>query len=387
MKNKKNVLIFLNSFWNNGKGMSGGDQMFIQVFKRIRDSFDKVYIYTNTDGETVVNNGGLLNVKLKISNKMFDKYNIFINYVFRTVKAFSCLKIKDINIIYSTSDFFPDVVPAYLYRVFNKNTKWFQCVFHVYPDWRNRPGSKIKSFIAGYLQKISFILIKKADCIVNINKQVGDYLIENGFDKSKIIVNTPGIDVEYFEHLTLKDNVEKYDATFLARLNPSKGINDLIDIWALVVGRNKNAKLAIIGGGSEEIKNMLKQKIINTDLVDNIKIIGFLEDNDAFSLIKNSKVFIFPSHEEGFGIAIAEAMACNVPVVSWDLPVYNEIFESNLVQIKENDVKCFAEKVVGLLEDNAERTRISGIAKIFVKKYDWSSISERHLEIINKFDS
>lgn len=387
MENKKNVLVFINSFWNNGKGMSGGDQMFIQVFKRIRAEFDKIFVYTNIDGKVVIEDGGLLGVELCLSNKLFDRFNIFINYICRTLKAISSLKLENIDIVYSTSDFFPDVVPAYLYKMFNKKSKWFQCVFHIYPDWRKRPGNKFRNYVAGYLQKISLLLIKKADCIVNINTQVKEYLIRHGFEKDKIVINTPGIDVGYFEKLSSGKVVEKYDAVFLARLNPSKGVNDLIDIWNLVVKKNKIARLAIVGGGSDEIKNKLRQRIIEYNLSSNINILGFLEDKEAFTLIKNSKVFIFPSHEEGFGIAIAEAMACNAAVVAWDLPVYKEIFEDNIILVEENNHGKFAERVVELLDNENTRTEISKRANVFVCKYDWREISKKHLEIISRFSS
>jgi len=384
MEDKKNILIFLNSFWNNGKGMSGGDQMLIQIFNRIRNNFNNFYIYTNTDGEKVIKEGNIKDVNFKISNELFDKLNLLINYIFRTFKAFSCLKLKNINIIYSASDFFPDVLPAFLYKTFHKKTKWFQCIFHIYPDWRKRPGNKIRNFIAQYLQKFSFIFTRKADYIININTQVRDYLISSGFDKNKIIINTPGIDYNYFKNLEVKKNENKYDATFLARLNPSKGIFDLIDIWNVVVSDVKNAKLAIIGGGSNEIKNKLKEKIIEKKLENNIDILGFLENNDSFSLIKNSNIFLFPSHEEGFGIAIAEAMACGVPVISWDLSVYDEIFENNIIQIKENNINMFAEDIIKLLKNENEKNNIIIKANNFVKKYDWEKISENHFEILNK---
>ena len=39
-----------------------------------------------------------------------------------------------------------DVIPAFLLKVIRPRIRWIQCVFHIYPDWRVRPGSKIKNF-------------------------------------------------------------------------------------------------------------------------------------------------------------------------------------------------------------------------------------------------
>lgn len=378
---KKYIIIFLNAFWNNGKGMSGGDQMLIQIFKRIRNEFGDVYCYTNMDGKKVIEKD-VENVKFHTSKIFFGQLPLGISYLLRTLQAFKVLFLKDADIIYGGSDFFPDVVPSFFYKIFHPRTKWIQCIFHIYPDWKKRPGNKIRNAIAKYLQNISFLFIKKADVIVNINQQVKAELTKNGFDKEKIFVNTPGIDVEYFENLKINEDILKYDGTFLARLNPSKGIFDLIEIWKKVVEKKTEAKLAIIGGGSNEIKNKLKSEIQKNGLEKNVDVLGFLENDRSFSIIKNSKVFIFPSHEEGFGIAIAEAMACGVPVIAWNLPVYDEIFGENILKIEENNNDNFSEEVIELLKNESIRISMANKARSFIDKYSWDLIAKKHLGIV-----
>ncbi len=381
---KQNIIILLNSFWNNGKGMSGGDQMLIQIFKRIRSDFNKIYCITNFDGKIVIEND-LKNIDFLLSSTVFDKLNLLINYFFRTIQAFRILKLKNIDIIYSGSDFFPDVLPAYIYTKLNPSTKWYQCIFHIYPNYKVRPGSKIKSFVAEYLQKFSFFFAKNADCIININTQVSQKLIQIGFEKEKIVVNTPGINFNYLSDIKYDADTPYYDATFLARLNPSKGIFDLINIWKLVLSKVPNARLGIIGGGSKKIIEELTIQIKENSLENNISLLGFIENQQSFEIIKKSKVFIFPSHEEGFGIAIADAMACSVPVISWDLEVYDEIFEDNLVQIPLDDIDGFANKIVSTLEQ-ANKDIVEKAYK-FIGKYDWEQISIKHKNILKGYSN
>ena len=378
----KNILIFLNLSLNDGGGISGGDQMLIQVFKRIRKNFGEIHCFTSADGKETVSNN-VKGIKFHLTLRVFDKLPLSINYVLRTLQGFRCLFEENIDIIYGGSDFFPDVFPAFLYKIFHPKAKWVQCIFHIYPDWKMRLGNKLKNFVAQYLQKFSLFLIKRADIIININHQVKEELVKKGFNERKIRVNTPGINLEYLEKLNPGNESREYEGSFIARLNPSKGIFDLIKIWKIVVSKLPEAKLAIIGGGDSKIIYRLKRNIEKENLKKNIDILGFLKDDEAFKLIKKSKVFLFPSHEEGFGIVIAEAMACGVPVVSWNLKVYKEIFEDHSIQVRENNFNLFSDKVIELIKDDTKREEIGAKGKIFVKKYSWDNAAERQLEFIN----
>lgn len=380
---KKNIILLLNAFWNNGKGMSGGDQMMIQIFKRIRHEFGQVCCVTNIDGKNYLEKD-IENINFGLSFRFFDKLWLPFNYILRTIYASGIIFKKDIDIVYVGSDFFPDVVPAFLYKIIHPKTMWFQCIFHIYPDWKKRPGNKLRNFFAQYCQKFSFKLARHADRIININYQIKDDLVQFGLRANNFVVNTPGINVEYFQNLEIDAGTKKYDATFLARLNPSKGIFDLIEIWKKVVKKNPSVRLAIMGGGSREINERMNQKIREAGLEKNIDLLGFLENDESFSIIKNSRVFLFPSHEEGFGIAVAEAMACGVPVISWDLPIYQEIFEKHSFQLEENNLELFSQKVFEILNDDEKRKEIVNEAGNFVKKYDWNSIALNHLRILQE---
>jgi len=102
--------------------------------------------------------------------------------------------------------------------------------------------------------------------------------------------------------------------------------------------------------------------------------LGYLDNNLAYSVLKSSTLFLFPSHEEGWGMIIAEAMASGVPVVAWNLKVYDYIFEDFIIKIKENNIDEFSSMVVNLLCNNDITRRISDNGLNFIKKYDWNNI-------------
>ena len=304
---------------------------------------------------------------------------IILKFIFFYPKEFFAVGQR--NIFYCASDLFWETLPAYFCRSRYKNVKWVQEIYHIYPHWKKREGSIISNFIGYYLQKFSFFLIKrKADLIFSLSDLLKEDLMSLGFSKEKIAVSYNGIDCGYFEKLPASNTY--YEGIFLGRLNYSKGIFDLIEIWEKVCAVIPQAKLAIIGGGDKKIKEDLKEKITALKMKNNIEVLGYLEDKKAYILLKSSKVFLFPSHEEGWGIVINEALACGLPVVSWNLPVYKSIFEDHIVQVKENDIEKFSNEVIKLLKNQELRNQIGSAGKEFIKRYSWDRVAANEYQTI-----
>lgn len=373
------------------KGKTGGLVRLIEILKKLKDlqEIETVLISSDESYADFFRNNGIEFEFRRVKSKLKFKslVGLCLKSLFIIAKSFFVLKTdflenKDREVIfYSSSDLFWEVIPAFYFKTRNKNIKWVQAIYHIYPDWKTRPGSKVTNFFGYYLQKFSFFLIKKkADKIVLINNIVKNDLKKMGFLENKMFVSSCGINIGYFENMEKSESA--YNGVFLARLSASKGITDLIEIWKNVCRELPQAKLAVIGGGSEKTKNFLLEKISDYHLEKNVDLLGFLEDKKAHPILKSGKVFLFPSHEEGWGIAVAEAMACGLPVVSWNLPVFREIFGDQTMQVKENDINLFSDKVIELLKNASLRQVIGGRGREFVKKYSWEKVAERELEIM-----
>ena len=236
--------------------------------------------------------------------------------------------------------------------------------------------------LIGFLsQRISFFFIKKSvNAIITVSPYTKKELINIGFEGNKIKVNYNGIDTNKMKNFISSEN--KYDCVFLGRLNVSKGIFDLLDIWKIINEKNPNIYLAIIGFGDKKTEDELKDRIKINSLEKNINVLGYLEDKKLFGILKSSKIFVFPSHEEGFGIVVCEAMACGLPVVAWDLPVYREIYTKGMITVSINDVAEFAEKILELLDDKKLCDKISLDAIETASRYDWDEISIKETNLL-----
>jgi len=376
LNSRKSKVLFLQNAVSNVP--SGGEIRFYNILCNIKSKVD--YSIIGFFSKNKMNKDFNIDYGIKRRYSFYDKFG-FLSFFFRLFDALFNVLRKKVSIVYSTSDFFPDTIPAFFYKLFHPKTRWIQCVFHIYTHWSKRPGNKVINFFGYYLQKLSLFLIKrKADRIILINHLVKKDLIKLGFDKKKLKVIDCGVDIEYFDKI--KKTKSKYDVIFLARLNSSKGIFDLIPLWRLVVKQIPNASLGVIGGGDESIKLELKDLIKKNKLRKNIFILGYLNDKKAYSLLKSGEAFLFPSHEEGWGIVIAEAMACKLPVISWDLPVYKELFENKIIKVKEGDIRLLSKKVIDLLKNKNKRLTLGKKGYKFVKKYSWKRVSREELSTI-----
>lgn len=353
------------------QAISGGDACFIELARRM-NKFEKIVV-TSLLGKNLCEAKGLT-ANWLVTTKEQNFKNVIRTYFVRIIKAiFLKLEIGDRDILYSTSDFLPDVLPAFYQKIKNRKVCWVQKVFHLIPSGR---------IIPYFAQKLSFFFIKHySDLVIVDNHLLKQVLIRLGFKEDRVGVNTPGIDIDYFSSIKPLGG-QRYDAVFLGRLHPSKGIFDIVEIWKLICEVKADAKLAIIGGGDGQTERELKKKIKDVNLEHYIDLLGYLEDNETFPIVKASRVFVFPSHEEGFGIAILEAMVCGLPVVAWDLPVYREIFPKGMIRIPIGDCGEFARAILNLLEGGQLREDTLKEAKEISQRYDWNKIIERELELI-----
>jgi glycosyltransferase involved in cell wall biosynthesis len=103
--------------------------------------------------------------------------------------------------------------------------------------------------------------------------------------------------------------------------------------------------------------------------------LGYLADDAAFSVMKSAKIFVFPSHEEGFGMAVLEAMVLGLPVVAWDLPVYREVFPVGLLRIPLGKISEFSAAVVKLFEDRALYNQTVTQSRVLSEQFDWDKLA------------
>jgi len=103
-------------------------------------------------------------------------------------------------------------------------------------------------------------------------------------------------------------------ALFLGRIYPVKGLPMLVDAWARV--RPDGWSLRIAGPDEAGHRKRVEKAVVKAGLADVISFTGPVEPHLKSSLFFESNIFVLPTHSESFGMAIAEALAHGLPVLT-----------------------------------------------------------------------
>jgi len=158
---------------------------------------------------------------------------------------------------------------------------------------------------------------------------------------------------------------------YVGRLHPTKGVEDLIKAWAAVNRDLPEERLTIVGAAHPEYLVVLRRSIEALGLSRVVDVRTDADDPTKFALLSSARLFAFASHEEGWGIALAEAMAFGLPCVTYDLPAFQEIFPVGRVWCPVKNVDAFANQVIALLRDDQRRASIGEEALRLSQTFTW----------------
>ena len=130
---------------------------------------------------------------------------------------------------------------------------------------------------------------------------------------------------------------EKRIVLFLSRIQEKKGCDLLIAAFAQVANLDPSLHLVMAGPDQTEwIKTLLNQAYL-LGIADRITWPGMLQGDDKWGAFYSAEVFCLPSHQENFGIVVAEALACGKPVlISNKVNIWREI-ESDAAGFVDDD--------------------------------------------------
>jgi glycosyltransferase involved in cell wall biosynthesis len=379
--------------WSQGRALSGGDRIFIELSRCWARLGVKVTLFVSKEGYKICQRVRLDEVSYIVwSSDRFNKFGVLLNYLARTLRscyeALKCSLDSQNLIIYSSSDFWPDSLPVLIMRLRNKGVKWIAAFYLFAPKpWQRDSPYKGGKFLTGFFYwltqlPIYWFIKRYADMIFVTSEPDREKFIKAGRRSEEVIVVQGGVDTsKATQYLTSGEIKEKeYDACFVGRFHPQKGVLELIDIWREVCNIKPDAKLAMIGIG--DLEGEVKERIKRRELERNIDLLGFKDGEEKYEIFKRSKVILHPAVYDSGGMAAAEAMAWGLPGVSFDLEALKTYYPKGMLKVPCYNLKAFAEKVIKLLEDRELYKKTQREAIELAREWDWDKKSGEILKSI-----
>jgi len=181
---------------------------------------------------------------------------------------------------------------------------------------------------------------------------------------------------------------EKYGLTgryvfFVGVFEPRKNIPFLVDAFSLFRRRSPvggDFRLALAGGAGYRGRE-IADEILQRGLDPEVRLLGYVPDEDLPALYRGADLLVVPSRYEGFGLPALEAMACGTPVLASDSSSLPEIVGPAGETFPLDDVDLLADRIAVLLSSPERLEEMSGRGREWAARFTWAETASRTLDV------
>jgi glycosyltransferase involved in cell wall biosynthesis len=176
---------------------------------------------------------------------------------------------------------------------------------------------------------------------------------------------------------------------FLGRIHEKKGCDLLIEAFAAISGSDRAWHLVMAGPCEEPLGRVLRARTAALGLGERVTWTGMLQGESKWGLLHAAEVFALPSHQENFGIAVVEALACGTPVlVSNRVNIWREICQDEAGFTAADTPEGTRQLLLGwnaLPASSRDRMR-SNAAGCFARRFHIGAIAQGLVDRVKSLD-
>jgi glycosyltransferase involved in cell wall biosynthesis len=189
-------------------------------------------------------------------------------------------------------------------------------------------------------------------------------VIPNGVDMPSVLTHSQGAARKFL---------------FMSRIHPIKGLPDLVAAWALV--QQPGWRIVIAGPDEAGHLDEIRAQIDTLGLRGDFEFTGLVTGERKEALFAEADVFVLPTHSENFGIAVAEAFARGVPVITTTGAPWEDIETWRCGWWVQPGVDGVARALVAAMNTPREELSEMGLRGIQLvkEKYSWDQIGRSAL--------
>lgn len=237
-----------------------------------------------------------------------------------------------------------------------------------YRNFEAGDSNAIKNMFAKYWMRNLVSHLKRLDRFVVLTEE--DKASWTELDNVEVIPDPLAFDIDKVSPLTNKRVIA------VGRYVYQKGFDILLQAWAKIEKRHNDWELAIYGMGDRTPYECLVEELH----IDRNRCHLNGPTDDIKQEYLNSSLFVFSSRFEGFGMVLIEAMACGLPVISFDCPCGPKDIvrhQEDGLLVPSGDVAELSDAIHQLLSDDALRHEMVKKAIVNVRRFQINEIADR----------
>lgn len=220
--------------------------------------------------------------------------------------------------------------------------------------------SKPVSYIYGIAERIALKnLIKQNSILIAVDEGTKEYYVgKNPLLEERILVIPVGVDTDMFKPMN-KEQIRESKGfasddkivLFIGRLEKEKDVSFLLRAFKVVLEKEKNAKMVLVGEGRE--RDDLERESSELGIDENVIFLGNIPHSKIPEILNCSDVLALCSKYEGSPTIVKEAISCGIPVVSTDVgDVWKLLQDSDLGEKVRKDETDFANGMLRIISGN-----------------------------------
>jgi alpha-1,3-rhamnosyl/mannosyltransferase len=169
---------------------------------------------------------------------------------------------------------------------------------------------------------------------------------------------------------------------YLGTLEPRKNVETLVAACEVLWREDPGRPDLVLAGGIGWKTAPLENRIAASAFRSRIHLPGYASREAALALYRGAEAFVYPSHAEGFGLPVVEAMACAVPTVASDTAALTEIGGDAALYAPAGDTDALARAIARALEDPGERRRLLAEGPARAALFSWKTAAAQTAAVL-----